>query len=174
MNISTCHQLLAFMSIFSTKVITSDLPTQGAIIRSQTNRCVQFTQAIINQKSAVGVCTSEQNQDALKRIRRAECMFCLGVSCCAAGAYGAFSISNPVEAYLFSTLSGFGSSLACTMATNNNPHCGLYQADSSLHAKTEEEKIVRIVALELRKQFAQQQSMTIAPSPIESNQNPLQ
>ena len=171
MNISTCHQLLAFMSIFSTKIIASESPTSGAIIKSE-NRCVQFTQVIIKQKSIIGACTGEQNPEALKRIRRAECMFCLGASCCAAGAFGALSVSNPIDAYLLSTASGFGSSFACTIATNNNPHCGLYQADSSLHAKTEEEKIVKIVVSELSKQLAQQ-SMTIAPSPIESNQNPL-
>ena len=171
MNISF-YKLFTLVSMFSTKIASSELPSSGTVIKSDSNSCNKFTQDLIRKKSCFGACTGEEDAGALSRIHGAECLLCAGTCFCAAAGYGVVACAaDSSSAYALGATSGCGASVALTITTNNNPRCGLYQSESSLTAKDEEEKFVRIFA----KRYPQlaQQEMQIAPSPIELNTNPM-
>lgn len=172
MNISF-YKLFTLVSVFSTKIAASELPSSEKVIKSNSNRSSQFIQDLIRKKSCVGACTGEEDSTALRKIRGAECLLGLGIGCSAAAGYGAiaYATTDPISAFILGSVSGCGSSVAFTMLSNNNPSCGLYQAESSLNKKAEEEKIARTI----EKLFPQliQQRMEIAPSPIELRTNPM-
>jgi hypothetical protein len=171
MNISF-YKLFTLVSVFSTKIAASELPSSGRVIKSDSKSCSRFAQDLIRKKSCVGTCTGEEDTTALRNIRGAECLFCLGIGCCATAGYGAITCAaDPTSAFVLGSTGGCGGGIAFTMISNNNPHCGLYQAKSSLTAKAEEEKIAKT----FKKLFPQliQQHMEIAPSPIESQENPI-
>lgn len=166
MNIS-CFKLCTLISLFSTKIATSELPSNQKVICAQ-NKCSTFARDIIDKKSFVGAYKKEEDPARLCRMRRAECMFCGGVLVCVTAGYGAIACaSDPASAFILGSVSGCGASTACTMRTNNDTDYSCAQPKDPLT----KEDVLTII----RKEYPQltQQQMSIAPSPIESSINPV-
>ena len=167
------YQICTLISVFSTKIIASELPYSGTIITATKNSCSKFTQDLIRKKSCIGAYTGEEDNEALRKIQGAECLFCLGISCCATAGFGAVTCAaDPASAFTLGSASGCGGSIALTMITNNNDYCSITGQHSSSRNIAEDRARFFKALPELRQLIIQQQ-MSIAPSPIESNKNPL-
>jgi|GEM_PF-3816830 hypothetical protein len=177
MNISML-KIMMLTGVFSAKIAASEATSATPVVASYSSRACTFLADVIRKRSCIGACKEEEDEEALKKVRGAECLCCLGASCFGGGAYGTLACAKPTCAYACGTLSGIGLGTIMTMLTNNNDRCSIVGQHTSSTTREAERTRILSVMPELQRMI-RVSSATVMPTvltmdtPLPTNSTPV-